>query len=810
MLVSRPYFGRAQTGAHPASPERIADVSPKQFRSSFVLDRLPRAAVLAPLLLTLACGGSRPGADPSRASGSDPAASDPAGSETTGSFLAIDRQTGSGGDADRVRQMVAVAPGSFDPDHSFYLAINKRELDQRWFASAYLKQFSDQIPRWDSAASSRGTRVVSFRIQNGKLFMFDVDDRRQQSDTFGSDDIVDAYPIVDVATLIASGVKLDDRLRHKLDDYVVIDPAAGLNRYGVVGDAYGSGDIGFDSFKVELAFSQNFRALDDGVAFEQAFTGYSSGPHSKLDGVDGNYFRSSGVLGLALRRYKESEGFVSAQMPATDFFFPSSPRRVPNTGQTDLPVAKWNIHPGMTPIKWLISPQALKRSQDPDLASLGVDLVAALKAGVESWNEAFGFTALQAELASPDDSFADDSKNYLIYDVNPAVEFAFADWRINPNTGEIRGASVYFNDVFTEGALYEYGPVPAAGAAKPPSIARAMGPHRTLTWLPFPHQPLCDLTPSPLTATNREVGLPSAATGTPKEKIEKLIAGVVAHEIGHTLSLRHNFKGSLVPPTSSVMDYVNDDIRIAAPAPGSYDVEAIRHLYGLSPTPPTQPFCTDEQTEIDPACARFDEGADPLRDFWGPLFTIYNRYYLSTGNKLVANYAVARVLPGLVLYMQSAEKPADRTAAWDFATVDIRTPVAPAHLTQFPYTYAAGVNFMTSALLGLMVPDPATLLPPFEGLPPLEAPVFDAAVTGLLLGELRGNVLNVDGIRTFPTRRLAVDSLKWMQSVGAFDVLRETRATLAAPVEPPLTGDEAALTDDLLARIQKAITPYFN
>jgi hypothetical protein len=49
-----------------------------------------------------------------------------------------------------------------------------------------------------------------------------------------------------------------------------------------------------------------------------------------------------------------------------------------------------------------------------------------------------------------------------------------------------------------------------------------------------------------------------------------------------------------------------------------------------------------------------------------------------------------------------------------------------------------------------------------------------------------------------------------MQDVRAFDVLRETRAVLTAPVEPALTGDEAALTEDLAERIHKAITPYFN
>jgi hypothetical protein len=59
-------------------------------------------------------------------------------------------------------------PGA-DAKESFYLAINKRELGQRYFLSAFLKQYFPGAVIYD-AASSLGTKVVTFRVQNGKLF----------------------------------------------------------------------------------------------------------------------------------------------------------------------------------------------------------------------------------------------------------------------------------------------------------------------------------------------------------------------------------------------------------------------------------------------------------------------------------------------------------------------------------------------------------------------------------------------------------------------------------------------------------------
>src|SRR5438445_12872950 len=63
--------------------------------------------------------------------------------------------------------------GAAAGDDSFYLAINKSELGKKYFLSAYITQYFPGAVAY-GAARSLGTRVVSFRVQNGKLFVFDA------------------------------------------------------------------------------------------------------------------------------------------------------------------------------------------------------------------------------------------------------------------------------------------------------------------------------------------------------------------------------------------------------------------------------------------------------------------------------------------------------------------------------------------------------------------------------------------------------------------------------------------------------------
>lgn len=340
---------------------------------------------------------------------------------------------------------------------NFYLAINKSQLAERWFLSAYLTQWH---PAENTPVHSLGTRVVTFKVQNDKLFVFDATDGAKWSDVLDPQRVVEAWPIItDYAPFNALPGS---------SNYVLVDASAGLNRFDAVSDTVGANYQ--MRFEVELAFLQRYRALADGVSWEQVFTGYSNVPAPGVLGWD-QPFRGSGTMALSLRRYREGAGFVPSELTTKHYFESANPQYVANEARVRRNVVKWNLKAGMQPIPWRITKSIERLEADPRLA--GVDVRGAISRGVTKWNDAFGFPVFTVVATGADDSFGDDDKNFIVVDPNPGAGFAFANWRENPNTGEIRGASVYFSSVFVEAALIEAGdagvvaPVVDAGVSTP-------------------------------------------------------------------------------------------------------------------------------------------------------------------------------------------------------------------------------------------------------------------------------------------------------------------------------------------------------
>jgi len=313
-------------------------------------------------------------------------------------FVAVPKATSAETKSLRQRALrTAGVVDNYGVGEDFYLAINKRELGSgQWFLSSYMKQY---FPGGviGGAARSLGTRVVSFHLQNGRLFMFDTANGNKTSDSFNPDLLVEVYPQVAYAPF--------DKLPGS-SQYVLFDPAAGMNRFSLLKDGYGAGSQP-QKFNVELAFSQRYRSLDDGITFEEMFTGYGDlyDPTSP-NGGEANEYRNSGTLGMAIRRYAETTGYTESPVVASadgqDLYFRGRSRIVPNTGTQMNGSIKWGVS-AMRPIQWVISSDIDKlQASSPDF--MGIDLYGAMAKGVTGWNSVFGYEALKVRKGTAADS----------------------------------------------------------------------------------------------------------------------------------------------------------------------------------------------------------------------------------------------------------------------------------------------------------------------------------------------------------------------------------------------------------------------
>jgi Met-zincin/Domain of unknown function (DUF5117) len=280
-----------------------------------------------------------------------------------------------------------------------------------------------------------------------------------------------------------------------------------------------------------------------------------------------------------------------------------------------------------------------------------------VEAGVLEWNKAFekiGFKNAIVARQQPDDAEWDtmDGRHASIrWFVGSDVGFAIGPNHSDPRTGEIIDADIGMSDVF--------------GRSSRRFIAEDVGTGAKVHLAPWSNRPTaayCDYAQEAASEMDFALDLLEArgdlAPDSPEAEafVQGVIKDTITHEVGHTLGLKHNFKGSTVVSraalqdrsltekngiSGSVMDYNAYNLALRGEKPstlnnttiGPYDYWAIEYAYkpmaaadeaaelariASRSTDPLLAYADDADAGgvgndgIDPLVNRFDLGDDPL------------------------------------------------------------------------------------------------------------------------------------------------------------------------------------------------------
>lgn len=294
-------------------------------------------------------------------------------------------------------------------------------------------------------------------------------------------------------------------------------------------------------------------------------------------------------------------------------------------GKIDYYASLWDMSPERGPLKYAIT------------KGTPVEYVEAIREGILYWNRVAGREIIQVSTNADPEAVPTERVVLVHWIPWDQAGFARASFHTDPLTGEILRADVYLTSAFARGANV------AIRTAFENALAELM-PSPVIVPGFFHSATLCNHE----TATFAELQFLDVAdrnSAVIQQFILDQIRAVTAHEVGHTLGMRHNFAGSLyskVPSaveqnqaevkylkgelkdgaevTSSVMDYIfgmpnglmGAFIRTQVLA---YDQAFLKWGYegkSVSELEVLPPFCTDGRVSKISGCATGDVGANTI------------------------------------------------------------------------------------------------------------------------------------------------------------------------------------------------------
>ncbi len=312
-----------------------------------------------------------------------------------------------------------------------------------------------------------------------------------------------------------------------------------------------------------------------------------------------------------------------------------------------------------------------------------------VRAGILEWNRAFEEAGIRNAIQAPDapdDTLwsAEDARYSTVrWMANFGSTYAIGPSDVDPRTGEILNADILIAASWIQAFQGQYrrfsGPAEVVREAfREDSLLRAdatgRGP-RVCTYAAGFAQHAAVLQAALVAG-----GLIAPGQPVPREYVGAALKELVMHEVGHTLGLRHNFRGTAIIPAArltdreftaregtsgSVMDYNPPAVALDRSRQGdyynqtvgAYDRWAIRYGYGdaggstteaerpglariaSEAADPMHLYGSDEDASfgsfgLDPTVTRYDLTADPLA--WGQDYTrLINRLVDSLEHRLV-------------------------------------------------------------------------------------------------------------------------------------------------------------------------------